>query len=99
MEKLGDLNASYLKILAGRAKKSKVHTSYQFLGLTLAELLNDDRHKALYMRLAKKYGGDHLLQLAKKISEKKNVKNKGAYFMRMLFDGEKSKGGKIKNNQ
>ncbi len=60
-------------------------------GLLLAEILSDEAHKSLYMKLAKEYKQDRLLELAKSVTERKNVKNKGAYFMRLLHDGEKQR--------
>lgn len=85
MKNLESINKEYLPILTDRAKKSKVYKSYQLTGLTLAELLEDDQHKSLYIRLAKKYSNDYLLKLAKNIAEKKSVTNKGAYFMSVFF--------------
>jgi len=35
----------YLQILKERAKKSRVYKSYQFVGLTISQLLNDEKHK------------------------------------------------------
>ena len=54
------------------------------LGLEIAQVLGDERHKALYIRLAKERDGDVLLRTAKSIAERKDVKNKGAYFMRAI---------------
>lgn len=74
----------YLNILKQRAKESKVYSEHQLIGLLLAEILEDDKHKSLYMRLAKKHDKDMLLKLAKDIADRKNIDNKGAYFMKML---------------
>jgi DUF1680 family protein len=73
--------ADYLEKINERAKKSKVYTEHQFIGLAIAELLDDEAHKSLYIKLAKQTGGESLLSLAKSIAAKKNIKNKGAYFM------------------
>ncbi len=54
-------------------------------GLMLAEILHDNAHKALYIKLAKSHGEQRLLGLAKLVAENTKVKNKGAYFMRVLF--------------
>lgn len=86
MEKFNELSGKYLETLTERAKKSKVYQSHQLLGLTLAEILDDNRHKALYMKMAKKHDNYHLLHLAKKIAERKNITNKGAYFMKIFFN-------------
>ncbi|MDD5547740.1 MAG: hypothetical protein PHN74_02510 [Candidatus Pacebacteria bacterium] len=84
MEQFEKASKDYFKTLAERGKKSKVFQSHQSAGLMLAEILEDFKHKALYMKLAKTYGGDSLLNLAKKIAERKDVFNKGAYFMKIL---------------
>ena len=81
----------YLETLKKRAKESKVYSYHQLVGLTIAEALEDDKHKALYMKLAKLHDSDKLLRLAKDIAERKNIKNKGAYFMKLLYDGENPK--------
>lgn len=86
MKSLENINKEYLPILTDRAKKSKVYKPYQLTGLSLAELLADDKHKSLYIKLAKKYNNDYLLKLAKNIAEKKNITNKGAYFMKVFFN-------------
>ncbi|MBU6500936.1 MAG: hypothetical protein KGJ89_02320 [Patescibacteria group bacterium] len=73
--------AKYLTELKKRGKESKVYKKYQLVGLSIAEILNDDKHKSLYIKLAKNGDTEKLLRLAKEVAEKKNVKNKGAYFM------------------
>ncbi|MDO8557314.1 MAG: hypothetical protein Q7R98_02515 [Candidatus Jorgensenbacteria bacterium] len=80
----------YLETIRERGKKSKVYCKYQETGLQLAEILEDRKHKALYIKLSKEHDEQKLLQLAKNIAEKRDVKNKGAYFMRILFDGSAS---------
>ena len=74
----------YFEILKKRAKESKVYSEHQLLGLELAEILHDDAHKSLYMKLAKQYSADKLLRLAKSVAERENIDNKGAYFMKLL---------------
>jgi hypothetical protein len=78
------VDKDYLNILKERMKKIRVHQKFQFTGLTLAQILNDEKHKSLYIKLAKNRDEQQMISLAKNIAEKKNVKNKGAYFMRML---------------
>ncbi len=73
----------YKELLQKRAKQSKVYSSHQMIGLMIAEALEDQEHKALYIKLAKNGDSDKLLKLAKSVSEKKDVKNRGAYFMRI----------------
>ena len=72
----------YKELLRKRAKESKVYSSHQMIGLMIAEVLEDREHKALYIKLAKNEDSDKLLRLAKSVAEKKDVRNKGAYFMR-----------------
>jgi len=76
--------AGYLKTLRERAKQSKVYQKHQLTGLEIAKILHDERHKSLYIKLAKEMKGDELLRLAKDVAERSNVKNKGAYFMRII---------------
>ena len=73
----------YLKELARRSKESRIYRKYQLTGLLIAEILHDEKHKALYIKLAKEGNGERLLALAKDVAERKNIKNKGAYFMRL----------------
>jgi hypothetical protein len=76
---------NYLENLKKRGKKSRISKKYQMIGLTIAELLDDKKHKSLYIKLAKERNEQEILSLAKKISEMKNIENKGAYFMKILF--------------
>jgi len=78
------LEKEYLEILKQRGKESHVYKKYQLTGLLIAQLLEDEKHKSLYIKLAKKHNSDDLLRIAKDISERKKVKNKGGYFMRVL---------------
>lgn len=89
METLGNLSKDYVKRLDERARESHVYRSYQLVGLELADILRDGSHKALYIKIAKDHADHHrLLILAKDIAGRPGVKNKGAYFMRLLFDGD-----------
>lgn len=74
--------------LRERGKKSKVYAKFQDVGLTVTELLEDPKHKALYIKLAKQHDADKLLNLAKRIAGMKNIKNRGAYFMKVLHAKE-----------
>ncbi|PIU98596.1 hypothetical protein COS61_00535 [Candidatus Wolfebacteria bacterium CG03_land_8_20_14_0_80_40_12] len=78
------IEKDYIKTLKERGKKSHVYKKYQLTGLLIARLLNDEKHKSLYIKLAKKHKGDNLLRIAKDVSERKKVKNKGGYFMKIL---------------
>ena len=77
-------NKNYLETLKERAKKSHVYRKYQLTGLIIARLLNDEKHKSLYIKLAKEHNNQHLLGIAKDVSERKKIQNKGGYFMRVL---------------
>ena len=79
----------YLERLKERGKTSRVYREYQLVGLMVAEVLGDEKHKSLYIKLARKHGSERILQLAKSVAERKGVKNKGAYFMKMLEIEEK----------
>jgi len=74
----------YIKELRKRSKESHVYRKYQLTGLMIAEALGDEKHKSLYIKLAKEKKGEKLLRLAKDIAARKGVKNKGAYFMYCL---------------
>lgn len=85
------IDKNRLDALKEEGKKSKIYRRYQLIGLMIAGLLNDDAHKALYIKLAKKYNNEELLMLAKDISTRRNVSNKGAYFMKVLFKKKDSR--------
>jgi len=78
------LSTSYMTELRRRAKESHVYRKYQLLGLEISQVLNDEKHKSLYIKLAKDEGGEKMLRLAKDIADRKNIKNRGAYFMALL---------------
>ncbi len=81
----------YFKKLKERAKKSHVYRKYQLIGLEISQILGDEKRKSLYIKLAKEGNAEKLLRLAKEISERKNIKNRGAYFMYSLkkIDGSR----------
>ena len=85
------LDDHYLEKLKKRGEKGHVYKEFQDTGLMLADILRDREHKALYIKLAKEHDKQELLSIAKRVAENKDVKNKGAYFMRILFDGAKNK--------
>ncbi len=78
------IDPEYIKTIRERSKKNRVYSKHQSVGLMLSYILSDEDHKSLYMKLAKSHDETRLLSLAKDISEKKNIKNKGAYFMKVL---------------
>lgn len=73
-----------MDVLRERKKTTHVYQKHQMTGLLLAEILGDDAHKSLYIRLAKKHDEQKLIALAKSVAEKKDIKNRGAYFMKIL---------------
>lgn len=75
---------TYLGKLARRGKESHVYRKYQLIGLEISQILSDEKHKALYIKLAKEHDADGLLRLAKDIATRGAVNNKGAYFMTVL---------------
>jgi len=74
----------YLKELRRRAKESHVYKKYQLVGLEISQILGDEKHKSLYIKLSKERNTEKLRQLAKEVAERRGVKNKGAYFMYLL---------------
>ena len=78
------IDGDYLGKLAKRAKESKVYKKYQLIGLEIARVLKDEKHKSLYIKLAKENNPERLLRLARDIAERKNIKSAGAYFMKVL---------------
>jgi len=90
MEK-SKIKKSYLDLLKERVAESRVYFRHQSVGLELAEILGDKEHKSLYMRLAKNHDHRALIGLAKDVAERKNIDNKGAYFMKLLPGIKKNK--------
>lgn len=84
MQNLKQIGEQYFETLKKRSKESRVYKPHQMIGLMLAEMLNDSAHKALYMKLAKLYDNEELLRIGKNLAERKDIRNKGAYFMKTL---------------
>jgi hypothetical protein len=78
------MREKYVAELKRRGKESHVYKKHQLIGLEISQILTDEKHKALYIKLAKEYDPDMLMRLAKDIAGRSNVKNKGAYFMTLL---------------
>ncbi|MBI3588919.1 MAG: hypothetical protein HY093_00690 [Candidatus Liptonbacteria bacterium] len=89
---------SYLDKLKERAKESHVYKKHQLFGLEISQALDDAKHKALYIKLAKENSPEELLALAKRIAENPTVKNKGAYFMKIVTENKKRKSNGRKNS-
>lgn len=77
------IDPSYLDEIKKRKKDSKVYKEFQLTGLELADILDDREHKSLYIRLAKTNSRQKLMAVAKDVADRRNVKNLGAYFMKM----------------
>ncbi len=75
---------TYLATLKKRARDSRIHKKYQLDGLEIAEILGDEKHKSLYIKLAKNGDASELRRLAKTVAEQENVRNRGALFMYLL---------------
>ena len=80
----------YIATLKKRGKESKVYKKHQLIGLEIAQILSDEKHKTLYIKLAKEGEPEKLIALAKRIADTKNINNRGAYFMKVVTS-EKSK--------
>jgi hypothetical protein len=91
MKSISGSKSKYLADLKKRTKESRAYTAYQVLGLEIAEILGDQNHKSLYIKLAKDGDPHTLLRLAKSVAEKKHVKSKGAYFMKVLKETRNQK--------
>ncbi|HBI25633.1 MAG: hypothetical protein UT41_C0001G0249 [Candidatus Wolfebacteria bacterium GW2011_GWC2_39_22] len=76
----------YLETLKARGKKSHVYKQFQDIGLQLAQILGDAKHKALYIKLAKQHDESILMSIAKDTADRKGITNKGAYFMKVLHE-------------
>lgn len=73
----------YLNNLTTRRKESRAYSKHQAIGVLIAEVLQDAKHTALYIKLAKEGDPEALLALAKDIAQRAGVNNKGAYFMKL----------------
>ena len=70
-----------------------VSREYQSYGLFLAQKLNDDKHKSLYIKLAKTVPR-YLLEQAYQFVSDSKAKNMGALFMWKLKELRKKKADK-----
>ena len=78
------LDSGYLEEIRKRRKESKIYKEFQLVGLEIADMLGDQKNIAIYMRLAKNGNKSLLFSIAKDVSERKGIKNKLAYFMKVL---------------
>jgi hypothetical protein len=79
-------DADYINKLKERGKTSHVYKQFQDIGLQIAEILHDAKHKALYIKLAKQHDESILLSIAKDVADRKGIANRGAYFMKVLHE-------------
>lgn len=77
---------TYIQKLKERKENKRISQDFQLAGLEIANLLSDLDHKSLYIKLAKQHGISTMMSIAKEVADRKNVKNPGAYFMRLLRD-------------
>ena len=78
------LDNDYINRLKERSThRQSVHHKHQFTGMEIATMLEDTKHKALYMLLAKQKNNQRLFEIVKTIAESKTAKNKGANFMKI----------------
>ena len=84
MKSLLSSGKDYLKKLQSRSKDSRIHYDYQFLGLEIATMLRDLKHKSLYIKMAKEHDGAELLAIAKSVATRADIENPGAYFMSVV---------------
>lgn len=96
MKGLFNSKNKYIANLKKRSEGSGVHHSHQFLGLEIATLLKDYKHKSLYIKMAKEYDGAELLALAKDVARRADVENSGAYFMSITGKLKKKSSGNSK---
>jgi hypothetical protein len=90
----------YLNLIRSRAQKSRIYRNWQLAGLAVADMLGDRKRKTFYIRLAKTLGSRRLFEYAGDVAQRKGVKNKGAYLMRILErDGVLSKALKPRPRQ
>ncbi len=82
-------SGKYMREIGKRAAESKIYRKYQLIGLEIAKILEDDGHTSLYIKLAKQRDGETLLRQAKEVAERKNIKNRGAYFMSGIHGSNK----------
>lgn len=78
------LEKDYLKTIIERKRQSHVFKDFQHTGLVIAQMLGDEKHKTLYIKLAKNVNGQVLMSIAKDIVERADVSHRGAYFMKIL---------------
>lgn len=86
-----DLGEGYLRELKKRKKETRAYTKHQVLGLEISRILGDEKHKSLFIKLAKEGDANELLETAKKIAEKSSISNKGAYFMKVIQSSRKNR--------
>ena len=86
MKKIDFSLDDFLEKIKTRSTSSRVKYQFQLIGLQLATILNDQKNKSLYIKIAKQrqdYG--YLLNLANSIKENDRIDNKGAMFMNELY--------------
>ncbi len=85
----------FIAALKERGRRSRVYKRFQLVGLEIAMHLADEKHKSLYIKMAKVGDADALLALARRVGDNRRIKNKGAYFMRAATSKPKSTPGDL----
>lgn len=78
------IDQDYIEKLEKRAQSNRIVKEFQDTALYIAELLNDKKHTALYMKLAKQHPKQLLMRIAASVAERGHIDRKGAYFMKIL---------------
>ena len=73
----------YSKTLEERKKKTRVTRNFQLIGLLISQILTDEKHKSLYIKLAQKIDNQLLMGIAKDVADRR-IDRPGAYFMKVL---------------
>lgn len=71
-----------------------IKTRKQLLAWDLAHNLNDKKHFGWYLKIAKQYPETFLRRILseiKDIARRKRIKNKGAYFIKVILNRSKKK--------
>jgi len=88
----------FIAELKKRGRRSRIYRHFQLIGLEIAMHLADEKHKSLYIKMAKIGDADALLVLARRVGDNRRVKNKGAYFMRLATQPLKNTSKQVKSS-
>lgn len=74
----------YMELLKKRSADKRVTRAHQLAGLEIADILADRAHKSLYIKLAKMHGVSRVMAIAKDVADRRSVRHRAAYFMRVV---------------